>query len=81
MKYATILALITATTAFSQGPLAPPGAPAPLMRTLSQIEARTPLGTPDAVTTATIDILQPGSYVLTGPVTVAAGQFRSRRIL
>ncbi len=72
MKYVTILAIITAT-AFAQGPLAPPGAPAPLMRTLSQIEARTPIGVPDAVTTATIDILQPGSYVLTGPVAVAAG--------
>ena len=73
MKTIALLTLIAVTTAFSQGPLTPPGAPAPVMRTLSQIESRKPLGTPDTTTTSTIDITQPGSYVLTGPVAVASG--------
>lgn len=57
----------------AQGILTPSAAPAPLMRTLDQLESRTPLGTPGQVTTATITIAASGSYVLTGPVTVASG--------
>lgn len=60
-------------TAFAQGSLTPPGAPAPLFKTLDQLEARKPLGTPNVVTTTTIVIDQPGSYVLTGPITVSSG--------
>lgn len=44
----------------AQGPLAPPGAPAPTMKTLHQIEPGTPI---DAVP---FTISQPGSYHLTG---------------
>jgi parallel beta-helix repeat protein len=51
----------------AQGTLTPPGAPAPTMKTLDQIEARTPV---DAVHTpgngtAEFIINQPGSYYLT----------------
>ena len=62
-----------AATVFGQGALTPPGAPAPMMKTLDQLEARTPIGTPGQVTTTTITISAPGSYVLMGPVTVASG--------
>ncbi len=67
------VSLVLASSAFAQGALTPPGAPAPSMKTLDQIEPRTPLGTPGVVTTSTIVISQPGSYVLVGPVTVASG--------
>lgn len=45
--------------AFAQGALTPPGAPAPTMRTLAQIEPRTP------ISSAPFTIAQPGSYYLT----------------
>ncbi len=68
------LALLTLSTlnlqlsnAFAQGSLTPPGAPAPTMLTLNQIEPRTPV---DATHTgsggsAEFLITQPGSYYLT----------------
>ncbi|HNX34365.1 MAG TPA: right-handed parallel beta-helix repeat-containing protein [Kiritimatiellia bacterium] len=43
----------------AQGPLTPPGAPAPMMRTLVQVEPRTPIAF------AGHTITQPGSYYLT----------------
>src|SRR5580704_7915636 len=45
-------------TAFGQGSLTPPGAPAPSMKSLDQIQPRTPISSPVAIT-------QPGSYYLT----------------
>jgi hypothetical protein len=46
-------------TTFAQGSLSPPGAPAPVMKTLDQIEPRTPISsTPFTITV-------PGSYYLT----------------
>jgi hypothetical protein len=54
-------------SAFAQGSLAPPGAPAPTMKTLDQIEARTP------ISAAPFTISQPGSYYLTNNVTVSSG--------
>ena len=42
----------------AQGPLAPPGAPAPMMKTLVQVEPRT------MITNAPYSIVQPGSYYL-----------------
>jgi hypothetical protein len=65
--------LLLTPAVFAQGALTPPGAPAPTMKTLDQIEARKPLGSPNTVTTSTIVIDQPGSYVLVGPITVASG--------
>ena len=60
--------------ASAQGTLTPPSAaPAPSMRSLDQIEPRRPLGTPNQLNTATLVISAPGSYVLQGNVTVAAG--------
>lgn len=64
-----LLLLAFAGEACAQGILTPPGAPAPTMKSLDQIEARTPIGTPGQATTSTIYITTPGSYVLTGPVT------------
>ncbi len=55
------------STALAQGPLTPPGAPAPTMKTLDQIEARTP------ISSAPFTISNPGSYYLTANLTVSGG--------
>ncbi len=55
------------STVFAQGSLTPPGAPAPTMKTLAQIEARTPISYLPFV------ISQPGSYYLTTNLTDTAG--------
>jgi hypothetical protein len=55
------------STALAQGSLAPPGAPAPTMKSLDQIEARTP------ISSAPFNITQPGSYYLTTNLTVNFG--------
>src|SRR5262245_11395448 len=55
------------STAFAQGSLTPPGAPAPMMKTLAQIEPRTP------ISSAPFTISQPGSYYLTRNITVSSG--------
>lgn len=71
---AFLLALLSLPAlGFAQGALTPAGAPAPSMKTLDQIEARTPLG---VVGTNTIGlrIRKPGSYVLMGNITVVAGE-------
>ena len=51
--------------AFGQGALTPPGAPAPTMKTLAQIEPRTPIAA------LPFNITQPGSYYLTTNLTQA----------
>jgi len=70
--------LVSATAALAQGSLTPPpGAPAPSMKTLDQLEPRIPLqaGAPGVSIDAngTITISRPGSYYLTGDLTVAEG--------
>jgi hypothetical protein len=59
-------------SAFPQGNLTPPGAPAPTMKTLDQVEPRIPIDathTPGDGTSAFV-ITQPGSYYLTGNINV-----------
>src|ERR1035437_719375 len=55
------------STVFAQGSLTPPGAPAPTMKTLTQIEPRTP------ISSAPFTITAPGSYYLTTNLTVTSG--------
>jgi hypothetical protein len=52
---------------FAQGSLTPPGAPAPTMKTLAQIEPRTPISSAPVIITA------PGSYYLTTNLAVSGG--------
>ena len=54
----------------AQGTLTPPGAPAPTMKTLDQIEARRPISQPGSFP---ILITQPGSYYLTKNLAVSSG--------
>ena len=56
------------STIFAQGSLTPPGAPAPTMKTLDQIESRTP------ISSIPTTISQSGSYYLTGNLTGVSGQ-------
>src|ERR1035437_5568765 len=55
------------STVFAQGSLTPPGAPAPTMKTLAQIEPRTP------ISSAPFTITTPGSYYLTTNLTITSG--------
>jgi len=74
-----LLAFLTLPVfASAQGSLTPPAAPAPTMRTLTQIEPRVPLeaGAPGIfVNSANGDVTigSSGSYYLTGNLTVSAG--------
>ena len=69
---ASLCVLCTILCAFhrasAQGPLTPPGAPAPTMLTLSQVEPRTPITNTTAVTIST-----PGSYYLTANISITNG--------
>lgn len=66
---ALLLAALNAqlTTSFAQGSLTPPGAPAATMKTLAQIEPRTPIAA------APFTISEPGSYYLTTNLIAANG--------
>src|ERR1017187_8409666 len=55
------------STVFAQGSLTPPGAPTPTMKSLDQIEARTP------ISSVPYTISAPGSYYLTGNLAVSSG--------
>lgn len=55
------------STLKAQGSLTPPGAPAPMMKSLDQIEPRTPIGS------APFTMDHPGSYYLTANLAVDSG--------
>ena len=60
------------TYATAQGPLTPPpGPPAPVYKTLAQIEPRTDVATLAGDANAMIVIAQPGSYFLSGNITIS----------
>src|SRR5436190_2248196 len=76
MKIAIHLSLITiqlvaATAAFAQGSLTPPGAPAPTMKTLDEIDAKLEKRTP--ISSVPFTISASGSYYLTGNLAVTTG--------
>jgi hypothetical protein len=62
-----LLTLNFQLSTFAQGSLTPPGAPAPTMKTLAQIEPRTP------ISSAPFTISVPGSYYLTTNLNVTGG--------
>jgi len=59
LALAVVLFLLPFFAVLAQGPLDPPGAPAPMMKTLAQMEPRTP------ITNVPVTISAPGSYYLT----------------
>ncbi len=68
----SVLLLALPALAFAQGSLAPTGGPVPTMKTLDQLEPRTPLGAVGG-STEPITIAAPGSYVLLGNLEVRSG--------
>ena len=62
-----VLLIAALATLFAQGPLTPPGAPAPMMKTLDQVEPRTP------ITTLPYTISLPGSYYVVTNLTGGSG--------
>src|SRR6266850_2137755 len=67
----TLASTLLGTAVFSihaQGPLTPPGAPAPIFKTLQEVEPRTP------ISSLPITLSQPGSYYLTTNLVGSAGQ-------
>ena len=64
---ALLLLIGTSAALFAQGSLTPPGAPAPMMKTLQQVEPRIPISAPGLV------ITNPGSYYVTTNIIAASG--------
>ncbi len=64
----SLSALNSQVSSYGQGSLTPPGAPAPTMKTLAQVEPRTP------ISSAPYIINDPGSYYLTTNLTTGSFQ-------
>jgi hypothetical protein len=64
---ALAISITSPLSIFAQGSLTPPGAPAPTMKTLAQIEPRTP------ISSLPYTITNPGSYYLTTNLTKVGG--------
>ncbi len=77
MNYRTLslFTLLVTGNALGQGPLTPPGAPGAGMKTLAQIEPRTP------ITNIPMTITQPGSYYLTTNLTCAVANTNGITVL
>src|SRR5579862_7188539 len=73
---AIISAFCLLPSAFGQGALTPPGAPVPTMKSLDQVEARTPVDATHTPGDSQNDFIisRPGSYYLTGNITGVAGK-------
>ena len=67
LQLLAVFVIAAVAALFAQGPLTPPGAPAPTMKTLAQIEARTP------ISSAPFTITNSGSYYLTTNISVTSG--------
>ena len=76
LALALVLILQPCPFLLAQGPLTPPGAPAPTMKTLDQIEPRIAINATNTPGDASslFRIAQPGSYYLTGNITGVAGK-------
>ncbi len=64
---------VSSASVFGQGNLTPPGAPAPTMRTLDQVEPRTIVAQPISPANLPFNITAEGSYYLTGNIVAPAG--------
>jgi parallel beta-helix repeat protein len=64
------------SSSYSQGPLTPPGPPAPTMKTLDQVEARLIVNATNAPGDSANQFIisAPGSYYLTGNITGVSGK-------
>lgn len=71
-----LLSTLNSQPSFAQGSLTPPGSPAPTMKTLTQIEPRTPISTNSTPGDgdSLFRITQPGSYYLTTNLTGVAAK-------
>src|SRR5215469_10506728 len=67
VAFAIVSAICLPPSAFGQGSLTPPGAPAPTMKSLDQIEARTP------ISSLPFTIGSSGSYYLAASLTGSGG--------
>ena len=77
MVFRSVVAIVLLTTPAIAGDLNPPtGAPAPTMKTLTEVEPRTPVNAANTPgdATAVFRITQHGSYYLTGNIMGEAGK-------